>query len=498
VSDSRHTAPRREERSSLILVRLSAELTTKSRGTRKRFTRRLVDNIREAFRSQDEAVRVESQWTRILIRAPAWSSGAVLARVPGISSFSPIEGRCSARLDEILRVGAEIYSERVKGRSYAIRARRAGQHGFSSYDVQRELGAVLNPGARVDLHDPEVAVEVEVRDDEAYFFSKRVEGLGGLPLGVEGKAVCLLSGGFDSGAAAWLLLKRGVEMEYVFCNLAGDAYERAVVQVAKVLADSWSYGARPRLHVIDFGPALDELRRSANPKYWQVVLKRLMYRVARRIGEQSAAIGIVTGESIGQVSSQTLPNLAAIEAGIDVPVFRPLIGFDKRDIVQLTRRIGTHDISAKVKEYCAIAPGHPVTSATTTATRREESKLDLGVLEAAIDSRRTIDLHAITTADIVDSYLLTDRIPSDAVILDIRPEADWGAWHYPGAQRMDSWEVTATPSRLDRDRKYVLYCNANSQAAVLAEELQRRGFEAYAFRGGTRALRRVSDEAGEV
>jgi tRNA uracil 4-sulfurtransferase len=490
--------PAGEERSWLFLVRLSAELTTKSRGTRKRFTRRLVDNIRDAFRSEGEEVRVESQWTRILVNAPAGSSGAVLARIPGISSFSAVEGRCSAGLDEIVRVGAEVYSERVKGRTYAIRARRAGEHPFSSYDVQKELGAALNPGARVDLHAPDIAVEVEIRDDDVYFFSRRVEGLGGLPLGVEGKAVCLLSGGFDSAAAAWLLLKRGVDLDYVFCNLAGEAYERSVVQVAKVLADSWSYGARPRLHVIDLGPAVDELRRASNPKYWQVVLKRLMYRAARRVAEESGAVGIITGESIGQVSSQTLPNLAAIEAAVDMPVFRPLLAFDKGDIVQLTRRIGTHDISARVKEYCAIAPGHPVTNATAAATDREESRLDLRVLAMSIDSRRVIDLHGMSAADIVESYLLTDRIPADAVILDVRSEADWSTWHYPGAERIDSWEVTATPGRLDRDRKYVLYCDANTEAAVLAEELQRRGFEAYAFRGGTRALRRVSSGTGEV
>jgi tRNA uracil 4-sulfurtransferase len=481
------------EESTLVLVRLSAELTTKSRGTRRRFTRRLVDNIRDAFRSQGASAQVEAQWTRILVRTPSREAIPALARVPGVSSYSIVAGHCGASLEEIVRVGTELFAERVCGRTYAVRARRSGTHPFSSANVQQHLGAALNPGARVDLTHPEVEVEVEVRDADTYFFSGRVPGLGGLPLGVEGKAVCLLSGGFDSAAAAWLLLKRGVELDYVFCNLAGDAYERAVVQVAKVLADRWSYGTRPRLYVVDFGPPVDELRRTAQPKYWQLVLKRLMYRAAARVADETRGLGIITGESIGQVSSQTLANLAAIDDAVELPVFRPLLGFDKADIVDLTRKIGTHDLSSKVKEYCAIAPGSPVTHASPRAAGREEAKLDLGVLDAATSARHVVDLKKLTAAEIVDSYLLTSRIPEGATVVDLRDERDWGAWHYPGSVRLEPWQLSATPSAVDPDGTYVLYCDAGMEAVVLAEALQKRGIEAYAFRGGTRAIRRQAE-----
>lgn len=473
-----------------FLVRLSSELTTKARGTRKRFTRRLVDNIRDAFRSDGTAAQVESQWTRLFVRTASPGAAGVLTRMPGISSFSVIEGRCAATLDEIVTHGTRIFSDRVKGRTYAVRARRSGRHPFSSADVQQALGAALNPGSRVDLDHPDVEVYVEVRDDDVYFFSTRIPGLGGLPLGVEARAVCLLSGGFDSAAAAWLFLKRGVELEYVFCNLAGGAYERAVVQVGKVLADEWSYGTRPRLHVIDFGPAVDELKRSTNPKYWQLILKRLMYKAASAVAKETGALGIVTGESIGQVSSQTLANLAAIDDAVSLPVFRPLLGFDKTEIVALTRRIGTHDLSARVKEYCAIAPGHPITHATPRAARGEEARMDLGALTQSISERRVVDLHQISSADLVESYLLTDQVPEGAVVVDVRSATDWGAWHYPGAVHLEPWQIAPAAGQIDPTRTYVFYCDAGTQAAVLAEELQKRGIEAYAFRGGTRAIRR--------
>lgn len=486
-----------EARPAAYLVRLSAELTTKSRGTRRRFTRRLVDNIRDAFRMNGSPAQVESQWTRLVVTTSLPGATAVLTRVPGVSSVSTVEGRCAAVLDEIVATGAALFRDRVQGRTYAVRAKRSGQHPFSSADVQQALGAALNPGARVDLTSPDVEVEVEVRDQSVYFFSGRVPGAGGLPLGVEGRAVCLLSGGFDSAVAAWLLLKRGVELDYVFCNLAGEAYERSVVQVAKVLADQWSYGTRPTLHAVDFSTTVDDLRAKAGPKYWQLILKRLMYRAAEQVAQDSGALGIITGESIGQVSSQTLANLGAIEDAVDLPVFRPLIGFDKGEIVDLSRVIGTYELSSRVKEYCAIAPGSPVTHASPRAARSEESKVDLEVVRAATARRRVIDLHRLTAAEIVDSYLLTDRIPEGAVVVDVRSEPEWEAWHYPGAVRREGWELTTSPTRIDPNATYLLYCDAGTQAAVFAEELQRRGIEAYSFRGGTRALREAA-EAGSA
>jgi tRNA uracil 4-sulfurtransferase len=190
-----------------------------------------------------------------------------LARVFGISSYSPIDAVVPAVMGDILDAGERVFSERVRGRTFAVRARRAGRHPFSSHDVQVELGArLLSASAGVDLGDPEVAVHVEVRDDRAFLYSERVPGAGGLPLGVEGRAITLLSGGYDSAVAAWLMLKRGVAQEYVFCNLGGDAYERAVVQVGKVLADDWSYGTRPRLHVVDFAEPLQALREGSRER----------------------------------------------------------------------------------------------------------------------------------------------------------------------------------------------------------------------------------------
>jgi tRNA uracil 4-sulfurtransferase len=485
------------EPESLFLIRLSAELSTKARGTRRRFTRQLTENIRDAFHAAGGRAHVDDQWTRIFVRTKSPSAAEALARIPGISSFSLVEGRSAGELQEIVKVGAALYTDRVRGRRYAVRVRRAGEHDFSSSDLLIGLGSALNAEATVDLNDPEVLIEVEIRDDRAYLFSERRSGLGGLPLGVEGRAICLLSGGFDSAVAAWLMLKRGVQLDYVFCNLAGDAYERSVVMVGKILAEQWSYGTRPRLFVVDFSRPLAELRANTQPRYWQLILKRLMYRAAVQIADEVDASAIVTGEAIGQVSSQTLANLAALDDASDRPILRPLLGFDKMEIIELARRIGTVEISSKVKEYCAIAPGNPVTNAKRDATAEEERRMDLEILRGSVSQRHVVDLRSVNAADLVQAYLFTDVVPADATVLDVRSEAEWDRWHYPGSKHFDFWELSGQLSRLDRDGVYVVLCEGNVQSAQIAEQMQMKGLEAYAFRGGTRALREFAGSTAD-
>ncbi len=247
-----------------VMLRLTGEITTKGRRTRSRFQKQLADNVRDSLESSGASCRIRSDWSRLYVRADVPVEDP-LSRVFGISSFSVVEAECRADLDEIVKVGRATFIDRVRGKRFAVRARRAGRHSFNSQDVKRELGSALLEGASVDLTDPEVEVCVEVRDDVALFYSGRTAGSGGLPLGVEGRAVCLLSGGFDSAVAAWMMLRRGVALDYVFCNLGGDAYQRMVLEVASVLADRWSYGTRPTLLSLDFDPVVAELRRAFRP-----------------------------------------------------------------------------------------------------------------------------------------------------------------------------------------------------------------------------------------
>jgi tRNA uracil 4-sulfurtransferase len=481
----------------LILVRLGAELTIKSRRTRSTFLRRLTRNVHDALNSLGIEHRVEQIWGRMFVRARSQLALPALARVFGISSLSHIEREVSAEQDALVTTAAEHFRDAVAGRRFAVRARRTGRHPYSSKDIEVKLGAALVPyAAGVDLTQPEFTAYVEIRDDVAYLFSERTSGTGGLPLGVEGQAVALLSGGYDSAVAAWLMLKRGVALDYVFCNLGGDAYERAVVQVAKVLSDDWSYGTRPQLHAIDFGDVLRDLREKARQSYWQVVLKRLMYRAAAQVAAECNAEAIVTGEAIGQVSSQTLTNLRSIEEISPLPVLRPLLGADKEEIIERARVIGTAALSEQVREYCAIAPGYPVTAASIARVDEEENKLDLSLLDRAVAERKKLDLRALSSTDLAAPYLFVDDIPARAVVIDCRPASQFRAWHLKGARHMEEWELLRDFPRMAKDFTYVLYCAHGIQTAYLAERMQRNGYEAYSFRGGLRGVMKYAQDRG--
>src|SRR5690606_4273268 len=173
-------------------------------------------------------------------------------------------------------------------------------------------------------------------------------------------------------------------------------------------------------------------------------------------------------------------------------------GFDKSEIVDRARTIGTFEISSRVKEYCAIAPGNPVTHATREAAAQEEAGVDGTVLERAVANRRVIDLAAVNSADLVDEYLYTEESPEGAVLLDVRAAGEGEAWEYPGAMRGEYWELERRIKSFDPDRRYVIYCDAGLQAVLLAERMQRAGLDAFAFRGGTRALRQLTEAGVEA
>ncbi|MDE2677618.1 MAG: THUMP domain-containing protein [Gemmatimonadota bacterium] len=515
------------------IVRVAAEVASKSNRTRRRFQQRLARNLNDALACEGVRAQVRDRWSRLFVTLPvadaprghgrtldaagptadagptssasdARATGSAAhtrpasrandamraaTRVFGLSSFSRVDAEIDADLNEIVRVGHDLYREAVQGRRYAVAARRIGRHSFSSRDICVDLGAALNAYGTVDLTTPEVTVSVEVRDQRAVLFSGRSEGPGGLPLGVQGRAVCLISGGFDSAVAAWLLLKRGVALDYVFCNLAGPAFERSVIEVARVLADRWSYGDRPRMHIVDFGEAVQELQDRVTPRYWQVVLKRLMYRAAEGVAAGIGADAVVTGESLGQVSSQTLRNLRAIESVANRPVLRPLVGFDKEEIIRIAQRIGTSALSARVREYCAILEGKPVTAAKVLAVDREEAPLDPALVGRAVDARRVLDLRGLADDDLRRDYLWVDALPDEARLIDCRPAQQDDGWRHPRARRVLPRDFPDLAATLDRDARYVLFCDNGVQSGQFANLLQAVGYEAYALKEGTRAAR---------
>ncbi len=488
------------EKRTLVLLRLSGEVSTKARETRWRFVSQMLRNVRDALTSEGVAFQIERRHDRIFVELAEARGAAVLARVFGIQSLSIAERAPAPSLDAIVARGAELFTEAVRGKRFAVRARLVGKPtnlGFHGRDIEVALGEKLRGGAlRVDLSHPEVTASVEVHEGQAYFFAETLAGEGGLPLASEGRALALVSGGFDSAVAAWLLMRRGVAFDFLFCNLGGRTHHAGVLRVMHTLATRWAYGTRPRLHAVDFDAVSRDLQASAEPRYWQVILKRLMLRAGERIARELACPALVTGEAMGQVSSQTLANLATISAATSLPILRPLVGANKNEIVALAHRIGTGPISATIAEYCALVPRRPSTSAKVGVVEAEEAKLDLALLERAVAAREVIELRSADPDADVLPELVIEAVPPGAVVIDLRTRDEFKSWHLPGSLQLDfAHALQAFPS-FSKEQRYVAVCAYGLKSAHLAELMRKQGLDAFHFRGGTAALRKWVERAG--
>ena len=495
-----------DSEATLLLLRFSGDLTTKAAATRRRMTARLLENLRASIKASGRTAKVLRDRNRIFVELAPDPTGRATsdqemarraARVFGVQSVSITQSEPWSSLEDVVAAGRRFGEDHVRDRRFAIRARRVGDRRevpLRSLDIERALGEAFRTIAKkVDLSNPEATIFVEVGAERAYFFVANERGAGGLPLGTEGRAVSLLSGGFDSPVASWRLLRRGIALDYVFCNLGGRTHQLETLTIAKCLADRWQCGTRPRFHAVDFDLVSREIQATVTMRYWQVVLKRLMLRAAEAVASKMGASAIVTGEAIGQVSSQTLQNLSVISHGAKLPILRPLVGNNKDEIIAESRTVGTHDLSAKVGEYCAIVPSRPATHARLEDILEEEAKMDPGVLEAALAERSEFLLADVDLEAWGDEDLVAHGIGSGETLIDLRSKAAFDDWHHPAALFLDFPNALRAYANFDSKQRYVLYCEFGLKSAHLADLMRRAGLSARHVSGGLREIRKWVD-----
>jgi thiamine biosynthesis protein ThiI len=252
--------------------------------------------------------------------------------------------------------------------------------------------------------------------------------------------------------------------------------------VARELVTTWASGIEPKVHVVDLVPVVAALRERVEPRIRQVLLKRAMYRAATLIAREIRGEAIVTGEALGQVSTQTLRNLAVAEEAAGVPVLRPLIGMDKEEIIGRARRIGTHDASVRVREYCAIATGRVETAARLRQILTAEGQVDEAFIAAAVWNRRVVDLLTWQPERLPH---VVEEVPEDAVIVDVR-EPDEGK---PiGDLRKPFSDLDRWIDELDHGKTYLFVCTVGARSEVAAGEARARGYDAYSLAGGITRL----------
>lgn len=380
----------------VILIRYG-EIAVKSKEVRIRMERRLVNNIRSQLTLKGlRDFKVRKEWGRIFLEVGRDLEDyvSVLTNVFGITSVSPCI-KLKPEVGEIKREVVKLAREVLKpGDTFEVRVRRAFK-GFplTSKEMEELLGSEVLKGVRgvkVDLEEPDRSLSVEIRREAAYLYYQEFEGPGGLPYGVEGRVVSLISGGTDSTLATWMMMKRGCEVIPVHYDLTpfyGDDAKERLKDVLNWLR-KWVPRRRWYVYIIPLGEVHAKL--NVDVRYRCLLCKLLMYKVAENLAFKEGAKALVTGESVGQVASQTLDNLYFLTTKVSLPVFRPLIGFDKEEIVRVARKLGLVDITLKKVTACTLYPkargGRAITHATDEA---------LNIILNGIKSSSFKDLNAV-------------------------------------------------------------------------------------------------------
>jgi thiamine biosynthesis protein ThiI len=373
------------------------EIALKGRPVRRRFEDRLARNIADCLRRNGTEGTVRRIRGRIVVETPAAREACLhLRRVFGVVSCSPCR-TTDSRMESIRGTALGLASSLLKpGATFAVDTNRGlKSFALTSPQVNREVGEEIRQAtdAKVDLGNPSLRIGIDIRES-TYVFHETVPGPGGLPLGTAGRVLSLFSGGIDSPVATYLMMKRGCESDLLYFDnrpFTGEDVLKEMLSVAAAMRE-YASGSSMRVLVASHGQALSNLRK-ASGRLTCTLCKRLMVRVGGELCRRRGYDALVSGSSLAQVSSQTMANLSLTLSATPVPVFMPLVGLDKDEIIGLAKAIGTYDASSRTPAECAAVPRHPSTSPPADSVTEAEAHLDLdGMIDREIQGIREIDL----------------------------------------------------------------------------------------------------------
>lgn len=472
-----------------FIIKLFPEIMIKSDSVRKRFIKILTSNIRNVLLRETENVAVIRNWDFIEVRAKVAEEAPMvldlLQRTPGIHHILEVEEYPFETMHDIFEQTLVQVRSQLEGKTFCVRVRRKGKHEFRSLDVERYVGGGLNQhieSARVKLIQPDVTIRIDIEHDKMLLVKARHEGLGGYPIGTQEDVLSLISGGFDSGVSSYMLIRRGSRVHYCFFNLGGAAHEIGVKQMAYHIWSRYSTSHKVRFVAINFENVVGEILEKVDNGQMGVVLKRMMVRAASKVAQRFDIQAIVTGEALGQVSSQTLTNLRLIDKAADTLVLRPLITHDKEKIIAMAKTIGTDDIAKSMPEFCGVISKNPTVKAIESRILEEEGHFNFDVLEEAVQQAKYLDIREIAqqTEQEVTSVETTSELGENDVILDIRSpeETEESPFTLEGVtvKVLPFYKLSSQFGSLDQSKQYLLYCQRGVMSKLQALYLKENGF----------------------
>lgn len=461
------------------LIRFSGDVTYRKHNSRTLFEDTLMHNLVQALKKNKLQYKLVKLSARIYLETDKEASN-ILSKIFGIHSFSPCNKIEFSSLAELGKGVLELYKEVVKGKKFAIRCRRTGKHDFNSEQASSYIGSLLLPySSGVNLDNPDVEVGVEIRDNYAFVFDKTIGGPSGIPIGTGDNVLSLFSGGFDSPVASWFLAKRGCKVDFIHFAFGSLDDTIDVVKVAKYLADNWFYGYEPRMYIVQMSSFINEIMKKLVPKIWQVALRKGMYIASEMLALEKNYDAMLTGESIAQATSQTARNIRVAEEGISLPIFRPLIGLDKNEIIDFAKKIGTYELSLKVQELCSIAIGPLTPRADPEKFRKDFNTLNLDIIKEAVKNRIEIDFSMPLDEQLLkikeNEDFSINYIPHDAVIVNLMPEK----MKIPNSLTL----LDLTDEILNKST-VIFVCEKGLTSKGLAKHYRNLGYRTYSLEGG--------------
>ncbi len=475
-----------------FIVKLHPEISIKSKSVRKRQTMLLEQNLKTILLQLDPSIVVRNLYDHLTVMSPqgdellAQKMAEQLQCIPGIVQFAQMQSSEFSSLHDIFEQVLAVYRDQLHGKTFCVRVRRQGNHEFSSIEAERYIGGGLNqhiPTAQVKLKQPDVTVQVEIRKEKLIIVRRAYQGMGGFPLPSQGDVLSLISGGFDSAVASYLMIRKGLRTHYLFFNLGGAAHETGVRQMAFYLWQKYSLSHKVKFVSVDFAPVVTEILEKIDNGLMGVVLKRMMMRAATTVADSLNIKAVVTGESIGQVASQTIVNLNVIDRVTEMLILRPLVYQDKQDIIDIARAIGVEDLAKTMPEYCGVISKSPTINAVLADVNAAEARFDFSILEkvsqdAKVLDIRTVEYQAGQQVATIDTEAV---LPEGAVVIDVRApdEAERNPLQLDSHQVLELpfYKIASGFAELAKDKQYYLYCDRGVMSRLQALLLKEQGYQ---------------------
>ncbi|MFT5718261.1 MAG: thiamine biosynthesis protein ThiI [Oleiphilaceae bacterium] len=478
-----------------FVIKLFPEITIKSKPVRQRLARQLRQNISEVLKREHGRIGVQGFWDKIEVYVSDENPelgkqvAQTLQRIPGIANILRVQTytieNMNEGFEEISALTNRIMLNQIKNKTFVVRIKRVGiHHTFTSTEIERYVGGGLlqhGESLGVNLRNPDITIRLEIRGTELYIVEERYEGLGGFPIGTQDDVLSLISGGFDSTVSSYLSMKRGLKTHFCFFNLGGSAHEIGVKQVSLYLWEKYGASHRVKFVSVPFEDVTAEILKTVHSSQMGVVLKRMMLRAATEVAESLQIKALVMGDSVAQVSSQTLTNMCVIDSVVETLVLRPLITMDKQDIIRISAQIGTEDFAKNMPEYCGVISDKPTTCAKKGRILKEEANFDFSILEKALYDRRTIKIDQVmeTIQTIADVELVA--VPKvDDIIIDIRhPDEMEKSPLMLTNNKIETiafYELMSKVEKLDHEHTYLLYCEKGTMSQLHASHLKGIGY----------------------